>query len=63
MNGACWRVFLVGVPAAMMAAIGAALLLITRTVDPRKMYDEVDWGLLVFFLGLFIIVSGADAPD
>jgi Na+/H+ antiporter NhaD/arsenite permease-like protein len=52
--------FLAGVPAAMMAAIGAALLLITRTVDPRKMYDEVDWGLLVFFLGLFIIVGGAE---
>jgi Na+/H+ antiporter NhaD/arsenite permease-like protein len=52
--------FLVGVPAPMMAAIGAALLLITRTVDPRKMYDEVDWGLLVFFLGLFIIVGGAE---
>jgi Na+/H+ antiporter NhaD/arsenite permease-like protein len=52
--------FLVGVQAAMMAAIGAALLLITRTVDPRKMYDEVDWGLLVFFLGLFVIVGGAE---
>jgi len=52
--------FLAGVPAAMMAAIGAALLLITRTVEPRKMYDEVDWGLLVFFLGLFIIVGGAE---
>ncbi len=52
--------FLAGVPAAMMAAIGAALLLVTRTVDPRKMYDEVDWGLLVFFLGLFIIVGGAE---
>lgn len=52
--------FLLGVPAAMMAAIGAALLLITRSVDPRKMYDEVDWGLLVFFLGLFVIVGGAE---
>jgi len=52
--------FLAGVPAAMMAALGAALLLITRTVDPRTMYDKVDWGLLVFFLGLFIIVGGAD---
>ena len=52
--------FLAGVPAAMMAAIGAALLLITRTVDPRKMYDEVDWGLLVFFVGLFVIVAGAE---
>ena len=38
----------------------AALLLITRSVEPRKVYDEVDWGLLVFFLGLFIIVGGAD---
>ena len=52
--------FLAGVPAAMMAAIGAALLLITRTVDPRTMYDEVDWGLLVFFIGLFIIIGGAE---
>jgi Na+/H+ antiporter NhaD/arsenite permease-like protein len=49
-----------GVPPAMMAAIGAALLLITRTVEPRKVYDEVDWGLLVFFVGLFIIVAGAE---
>src|SRR5688572_17061143 len=52
--------FLAGVPPAMMAAIGAALLLITRTVDPRRVYDEVDWGLLVFFVGLFIIVAGAE---
>jgi Na+/H+ antiporter NhaD/arsenite permease-like protein len=52
--------FLAGVPPAMMAAIGAAILLITRTVEPRSVYDEVDWGLLVFFIGLFIIVGGAD---
>ena len=52
--------FLSGVPAALMAAIGAAVLLITRTVDPRHVYDEVDWGLLVFFIGLFIIVGGAE---
>ena len=52
--------FLGGVPPAMMAAIGAALLLITRTVEPKKVYGEVDWGLLVFFVGLFIIVAGAE---
>jgi Na+/H+ antiporter NhaD/arsenite permease-like protein len=52
--------FLAGLPPAMMAAVGAALLLITRTVEPRKVYDEVDWGLLVFFVGLFIIVAGAE---
>ena len=51
--------FLAGVPPAMMAAIGAALLLITRTVEPRKVYQEIDWGLLIFFVGLFVIVAGA----
>jgi len=52
--------FFVGIPPAIIAAVGAALLLITRTVEPRKVYDEIDWGLLVFFLGLFIIVGGAE---
>jgi len=52
--------FLAGVHVALMAAIGAALLLITRSVEPRRVYDEVDWGLLVFFIGLFVIVGGAE---
>src|SRR5262245_9821257 len=52
--------FLAGVPPALSAAIGAALLLITRTVEPSKVYERVDWGLLVFFVGLFIIVAGAE---
>jgi Na+/H+ antiporter NhaD/arsenite permease-like protein len=51
--------FFAGVPPSLMAAIGAALLLITRTTEPRKVYAEIDWGLLVFFVGLFIIVAGA----
>jgi Na+/H+ antiporter NhaD/arsenite permease-like protein len=52
--------FLAGVPPAMMAALGAAALLITRTIEPRKLYESVDWGLLVFFVGLFLIVGGAE---
>ena len=52
--------FVSGVPPALMAAVGAALLLITRTTEPRLVYEEVDWGLLVFFIGLFIIVGGAE---
>jgi Na+/H+ antiporter NhaD/arsenite permease-like protein len=52
--------FLLGVPPALMAAIGAALLFITRTIDPHRIYGDIDWGLLVFFVGLFIIVAGAD---
>jgi Na+/H+ antiporter NhaD/arsenite permease-like protein len=52
--------FFAGVPPAMASALGAAALLITRTIDPRKLYEEVDWGLLVFFVGLFLIVGGAE---
>ena len=52
--------FFAGVPPALVAAVGAAALLITRTVEPRKVYADIDWGLLVFFVGLFIIVAGAD---
>ncbi len=52
--------FLVGVSPAMVAATGAALLLVTRTVEPRSVYEQVDWGLLVFFVGLFLIVGGAE---
>jgi Na+/H+ antiporter NhaD/arsenite permease-like protein len=52
--------FFAGVPPAMAAALGAAALLITRTIEPRKLYEEVDWGLLVFFVGLFLIVGGAE---
>jgi Na+/H+ antiporter NhaD/arsenite permease-like protein len=52
--------FLFGLPPALVAAVGAAVILISRTMEPRLIYDEVDWGLLVFFVGLFIIVGGAE---
>ncbi|MFB3923742.1 MAG: SLC13 family permease [Terriglobia bacterium] len=52
--------FFAGVPPALVAGFGAAIMLITRSREPRKVYDEVDWGLLVFFVGLFIIVGGAE---
>ena len=52
--------FFAGVDPALMAALGAATLLITRTLEPQRVYKEVDWGLLVFFVGLFLIVGGAE---
>jgi Na+/H+ antiporter NhaD/arsenite permease-like protein len=52
--------FLAGLAPPLVAAMGAAVMLITRTRDPRLVYDEVDWGLLVFFVGLFLIVGGAE---
>ena len=52
--------FLAGLPPAAVAAFGAAIMLITRSREPRLVYDEVDWGLLVFFVGLFVIIGGAE---
>lgn len=52
--------FLAGFPPALVGALGAAAMLITRSRDPRQVYEEVDWGLLVFFVGLFLIVGGAE---
>lgn len=52
--------FLLGVPPAFASALGAAVLLISRTTEAHKLYGEVDWGLLVFFIGLFLIVGGAE---
>lgn len=52
--------FLAGAPPPFVAALGAAALLISRTTDSHKLYGEVDWGLLVLFIGLFIIVGGAE---
>ena len=49
--------FLSGFPPPL---VGAAIMLITRTRDPHLVYEEVDWGLLVFFVGLFLIVGGAE---
>jgi len=52
--------FFLGVDPVMMAALGAAVLLVSRTLEPQQLYKEVDWGLLVFFVGLFLIVGGAE---
>jgi di/tricarboxylate transporter len=30
-------------------------------IDPKQVYREVDWGPLLFFAGLFVILAGAEA--
>ena len=52
--------FLLDIPPALAAASGAAVLLISRMQNPRNVYEKIDWGLLIFFIGLFIIVGGAE---
>jgi Na+/H+ antiporter NhaD/arsenite permease-like protein len=43
---------------AKVAIIGGAFLLLTRRVRPDKIYREIDWPLLVMFVGLFIVIAG-----
>jgi Na+/H+ antiporter NhaD/arsenite permease-like protein len=52
--------FFAGWPVPKVAVIAGALLLITRRVKPEKVYREIDWSLLVMFIGLFIVVAGVE---
>ena len=52
--------FLLGFSPPLVAAAGGALLLVQRHREPRAIYGDVDWSLLVLFLGLFLIFGGAE---
>ncbi len=52
--------FLLGIPPAVAAISGAALLLISRRHDAGELYRQVDWSLLLLFIGLFLIIAGAE---
>jgi Na+/H+ antiporter NhaD/arsenite permease-like protein len=52
--------FFAGQPVAKVAIIGGALLLVTRRVKADKVYREIDWPLLVMFVGLFVVVAGLE---
>lgn len=52
--------FFAGWPVPKVALIAGALLLVTRRVKPERVYREIDWPLLVLFIGLFIVVAGVE---
>jgi Na+/H+ antiporter NhaD/arsenite permease-like protein len=52
--------FLAGYDTALVAAAGAAALLVTRRVHPRKVYAAIDWDLLMLFIGLFVVVGAGE---
>ena len=52
--------FLAGYDTALVAAAGAAALLVTRRVRPRKVYAAIDWDLLMLFVGLFVVVGAGE---
>ena len=52
--------FFAGWPVPKVAVVAGALLLITRRVKPEKIYRQIDWSLLVMFIGLFIVIAGVE---
>jgi Na+/H+ antiporter NhaD/arsenite permease-like protein len=50
--------YFVGQTPAKVALIAGAILLITRRVKSEKVYQKIDWPLLLMFTGLFIVVAG-----
>ena len=49
-----------GAPVPLAAAGAAALLLVTRRTEPEKVFQEIDWSLLVFFCGLFVVTGAIE---
>jgi Na+/H+ antiporter NhaD/arsenite permease-like protein len=50
--------FFAGQPVAKVAILGGAFMLFTRRIKAHKVYREIDWPMLVMFVGLFIVVAG-----
>ena len=52
--------FFLVAPPAKVAIVAGAFLLLTRRLKPERIYDEVNWSLLLLFAGLFIVVAGLE---
>lgn len=52
---------LAGVDVPLAAAIAGSLLLVTRRTEPEKVFQDIDWGLLVFFSSLFVVTGAIEA--
>lgn len=49
--------FFSGASIVMSALFSISILLITRRIKPHRVFSEIDWSLLVFFAGLFIVTG------
>jgi Na+/H+ antiporter NhaD/arsenite permease-like protein len=50
--------FLAGAPMDFAAVAAATILLVWANRPPREALEAVDWSLLLFFAGLFVVVDG-----
>jgi Na+/H+ antiporter NhaD/arsenite permease-like protein len=51
--------FFLGIAPAKVAIVLGALLLL-HPIKPARVYREIDWSLLLLFVGLFIVLAGAE---
>lgn len=49
--------YMAGFDLTLLAMSGAAFLLITRRINPNKLYTSIDFNLLIMFVGLFIVIG------
>jgi Na+/H+ antiporter NhaD/arsenite permease-like protein len=49
-----------GAPIPLAALAAAAVLLISRRRAPERVFEEIDWGLLVFFASLFVVTGAIE---
>lgn len=54
---------LAGVRTSLAALIAASILLVTQRVHPERIFAEVDFTLLVFFSGLFVLTAAVARTD
>jgi Na+/H+ antiporter NhaD/arsenite permease-like protein len=69
-RGLMWKAILISLgmivmffaawPVPKVAIVAGAVLLITRRVNPEEIYRRIDWGLLVMFAGLFVVIAGIE---
>jgi len=52
--------FLTHLPIPLSALLAASLLLVTRRTKPERVFQEIDWSLLVFFAGLFVVTGAIE---
>ena len=49
-----------GVAPALAAILGGSLLFVTRRIKPQRVYRDIDWSLLLLFVGLFVVVAAME---
>jgi Na+/H+ antiporter NhaD/arsenite permease-like protein len=52
--------FFIGIPIALAAFLAAALLMTTRRLKPERIFQAIDWNLIAFFCGLFVVTGALE---